>query len=101
MRALALALCIFAAQAQDYPARPIRLIVPQQPGSATDVLARLFAVKLGEALGQPLVIDNRVGAGGLLGAEAAAKSAPDGYTLLGGATSRVPVAPTTHMCIAY
>jgi tripartite-type tricarboxylate transporter receptor subunit TctC len=101
VRALALALCIFAAQAQDYPSRPIRVIVPQQPGSATDVLARLFAVKLGETLGQPLVIDNRVGAGGLLGAEAAAKSAPDGYTLLVGATSWITVAPHTHKSLPY
>jgi len=101
MRALALLLCIFAAQAQDYPSRPIRLILPQQPGSATDVLARLVAVKLGDALGQPLVIDNRVGAGGLLGAEAAAKAPPDGYTLLVGATAWITVAPHTYKALPY
>jgi tripartite-type tricarboxylate transporter receptor subunit TctC len=101
MRALALLLCVFAAQAQDYPSRPIRLILPQQPGSATDVLARLVAVKLGDTLGQPLVIDNRVGAGGLLGAEAAAKAPPDGYTLLVGATAWITVAPHTYKALPY
>jgi tripartite-type tricarboxylate transporter receptor subunit TctC len=101
MRAWLLLLCIFSAQAQDYPSRPIRLILPQQPGSATDVLARLVAVKLGDTLGQPLVIDNRVGAGGLLGAEAAAKAPPDGYTLLVGATAWITVAPHTYKALPY
>jgi tripartite-type tricarboxylate transporter receptor subunit TctC len=65
------------------------------------VLARLVAPKLGEALGQALVIDNRAGAGGLLGAEAAAKAPPDGYTLLVGATSWITVAPHTHKQLPY
>jgi tripartite-type tricarboxylate transporter receptor subunit TctC len=101
MRALLLLLCIFTAQAQDYPSRPIRLILPQQPGSATDVLARLVSVKLGDMLGQPLVIENRIGAGGLVGADAAAKAPPDGYTLLVGATAWITVAPHTYKTMPY
>jgi len=101
MRAWLLLLCILTAQAQDYPSRPIRLILPQQPGSATDVLARLVAVKLGDTLGQPLVIENRIGAGGLLGADAAAKAPPDGYTLLVGATAWITVAPHTYKTMPY
>ncbi len=72
----------FGALAQDYPARPVRLIVPYPPGGGTDVIARIVQPKLSEALGQTIVIENRGGAGGALGTEAAAKSAPDGYTLL-------------------
>lgn len=68
-----------------YPDKPIRLIVPYPPGGATDVIGRIVALKLGEQLGQQVIVDNRGGAGGNIGAEAAAKSAPDGYTLLMGA----------------
>lgn len=68
-----------------YPDKPIKLIVPYPPGGATDVIGRILALKLGEALGQQVIVDNRGSAGGNLGAEAAAKSAPDGYTLLMGA----------------
>ena len=96
-----LVLVATAAVSQDYPARPLRVVVPQSPGSATDVLARIVAPRLGETLGQPLVIDNRAGAGGLLGAEAAARAAPDGYTLLIGATSWITVAPHTHKKMPY
>ena len=70
------------AQAQDYPARPIRLIVPYPPGGGTDIIARIVQPKLSEYLGQPVLIENRGGAGGALGTEQAAKSAPDGYTFL-------------------
>jgi tripartite-type tricarboxylate transporter receptor subunit TctC len=68
--------------AQTYPAKPIRFIVPYPPGGGTDVIARIVQPKLSEALGQSIVIDNRGGAGGAVGTEIAAKSAPDGYTFL-------------------
>ena len=67
--------------AQNYPAKPIRVIIAQAPGSATDVISRVVANRLQESLGQPIVIEARPGAGGVLGTEAAARSAPDGYTL--------------------
>ncbi|MBL8376402.1 MAG: tripartite tricarboxylate transporter substrate binding protein [Burkholderiales bacterium] len=80
--ALALAMLTAQAQAQPYPMKPIRLVVPFPPGGATDAWARIVQVRLGEALGTSILIDNRGGAGGMIGAEIVAKSAPDGYTLL-------------------
>jgi tripartite-type tricarboxylate transporter receptor subunit TctC len=77
-------LMVGAACAQDYPNKPIRLVAPFSPGGATDVLARIVGQKLNERLGQPVIIENRVGAGGNIGAEQVARSAPDGYTLLMG-----------------
>jgi tripartite-type tricarboxylate transporter receptor subunit TctC len=70
------------ALAQDYPARPVKIIVPFAPGGPADIYARFLAQKLEVALAQPFVIDNRPGAGSVIGTDAAAKSAPDGYTLL-------------------
>ncbi|VTU29822.1 Bug family tripartite tricarboxylate transporter substrate binding protein [Variovorax sp. RA8] len=70
------------ALAQSWPAKSIRMIVPYPPGGANDITARIYGQHLGSALGQPIVIDNRAGAGGEIGAEAAAKSVGDGYTLL-------------------
>jgi tripartite-type tricarboxylate transporter receptor subunit TctC len=70
--------------AQTYPSRPIRLIAPSTPGDAPDVIARLIAVRLSPVLGQQVIVENRPGAGGVIGSEVAAKSAPDGYTLIMG-----------------
>src|SRR5215217_4205702 len=70
-----------AQESSDWPKRPIQLIVPYPPGSGTDVPARAIAQKLGDRLGQSVVVDNRPGAGGTLGAEAISKAAPDGYTI--------------------
>src|SRR6516164_10436301 len=81
-RSLALlALCSAQAFAQSWPAKPIRVIVPFTPGSGTDIIARTVSEKLTPQLGQPIVIENRPGAGGTIGGAIVAKSDPDGYTL--------------------
>jgi tripartite-type tricarboxylate transporter receptor subunit TctC len=77
-----LSLSIGTASAQSYPSRPVKLIVPFAPGGFTDVVARIVGQKLAAALGQPFVIENKVGAGSTLGSDFVAKSAPDGYTLV-------------------
>jgi tripartite-type tricarboxylate transporter receptor subunit TctC len=81
---LALALPVFVnpASAEDYPARPVRLIIPFPPGGSNDVVGRLVAQGLSDRLGKQVVVDNRSGAGGIIGTEIVAKSPPDGYTLL-------------------
>lgn len=78
----ALTACSACVGAQDYPSRPIRLIVPHAAGGANDILARIIAPRMAETLGQSLVVDNRGGAGAMIGTSLAAKAAPDGYTLL-------------------
>jgi tripartite-type tricarboxylate transporter receptor subunit TctC len=79
---LAVALAVVSAHAQDYPNRPVRVVVPFAAGGPADVYARFLAQRLQDSLGQPFVVENRPGAGALIGTEIAAKSAPDGYTLL-------------------
>src|SRR5437016_86511 len=85
--AFALAASINVCLAQQYPLKPVRIIIAQAPGSATDVVSRIVGNKLQENLGQPIVIDARPGAGGTLGTELAAKAPPDGYTLIMGNNS--------------
>src|SRR6218665_2484536 len=80
---LCLALCAIQVPAQEavpYPSRPLKLVVPLTPGTTTDLVAREFADRMSRKLGQPVVGDNRPGAGGIIAAQAVAKSAPDGYT---------------------
>jgi tripartite-type tricarboxylate transporter receptor subunit TctC len=89
-----------AAQA-DYPNKPLRLIVPFPPGGSTDIIGRVVALRLGEKLGQQVIVDNRGGAGGTIGTEAAAKAAPDGYTLAVGTTSTHAVAPGAYSKLGY
>ena len=99
-RALALAVSVGLAAGlagvclgQPYPNKPLRLLVPNPPGGATDTLARVLAPKLGEALGQPVIVDNRPGSNGNVASEAAAKAAPDGHTLYLAADAQIVIGP--------
>ena len=98
---LATSLLATAALAQSYPAKPIRLIVPFAAGGGNDNVARLVGKHLSDSLGQPLVIDNRPGAGGVLGAELAAKAVPDGYTLFLGGVGSHAVNPNLNDSLRY
>ncbi len=91
----------FNAGAQSYPARPIRLIVADAPGGAPDQLARILSQNLSAVLGQQVVVDNRPGAGGVLGAEIAAKARPDGYTLLMTTTAIYAILPNLRKNLPY
>jgi tripartite-type tricarboxylate transporter receptor subunit TctC len=91
--ALLAALLSAAAWGQQYPSRPIRLLVPNPPGGASDTIARIVGPVLGTALGQPVVVENRPGSNGNLSSELAAKAAPDGYTLLLGQDSQIVISP--------
>src|SRR5712691_5616754 len=83
LKAAAMLLALTAtAAAQDYPNKPVRLIIPFPPGGSNDVVGRMIATQLSEKLGKQVIVDNRAGAGGVIGTEVAANSSPDGYTLL-------------------
>ncbi len=82
MGCLAAVLQPLSAYAQDYPSRPVRIVVPGVAGDASDIIARLVGQKLSERMGQQFVVENRPGAGGIVGSEAVKKAMPDGYTLL-------------------
>lgn len=104
LSACAIALCAVAlpAAAQDaYPTKPVRMIAPFPPGGSTDVLCRLIALKLAASFGRQVIVDNRPGAGGSIGHEAAARAAPDGYTLLLTAKAALVVNPLLYKKIPY
>ncbi len=100
MLALAGIIATPAVQAQSFPSRPIRIMAPFAPGGPVDITARIVAQKLGESLGQPVIVENRAGASGMIGAEQVAKSAPDGHTLLANASIHV-IVPSLFTKMAY
>ena len=93
-------LCVGAA-AQSWPAKPIRIVVPFAPGGATDVPARLIAPKLSEALGQSVVVENKAGAGGIIGMDYVAKSPPDGYTFVMASNGELVMNPSIYPKLPY
>ena len=99
--AAALLTLALPAAAQPYPTKPVQLVVPFAAGSVTDLLARLMAQRLGDALGQPFVVDNKAGADGNIGAAFAAAAAPDGYTLLMGPASTNAINPSLHKNLKF
>ncbi|MGO4326170.1 Bug family tripartite tricarboxylate transporter substrate binding protein [Cupriavidus sp. 2TAF22] len=98
---LGIAMCAAHAQPQGYPARPVVLVVPFPPGGAVDIMGRLVGKKLGDRLGQPVVIENRAGAGTIVGAGYVAKAAPDGYTLFISSGSTFTVNPAINANLPY
>jgi tripartite-type tricarboxylate transporter receptor subunit TctC len=98
---VALAAAATSAWAQDYPNRPITLIVPFPPGGSTTIVGRIIADKMSETLGQQIIVDNRAGAGGTVGSRAAAKSSPDGYTILLGYTGTLAIGPSLYANVGY
>ena len=98
--ALALGLAAGGADAQDWPDRPVHIVVPLTAGSATDVMARIVAKQLSQQLGQPFIVENKPGAGGTIGTAAVARAKPDGYTLLVQSASYT-VTPTTYPSTPY
>ena len=99
--ALAALMPLPQARAQDYPTRPVTLIVPYPPGGGVDAMARIVGEKLTAALGQQVIVDNRGGGGGNIGARAVAKAAPDGYTLLLGHTATISINPALYANAGY
>ena len=94
-------LLVLTAEAQTYPTKPIRMIVPFPAGGATDILARALSQKLGEKIGQTVIVDNRPGAGGTIGADAAARAPADGYTLLLATSSTHSIGPAINPALTY
>jgi tripartite-type tricarboxylate transporter receptor subunit TctC len=94
-------LFLVSANAQTFPSRPIRFISPFPPGGAVDIITRITAQGLSETLGQPVVVENRSGAGGTIGADAAAKAPPDGYTLFSGGIATHGIAPALYSKLGY
>ena len=102
LAALSMALSPALANAQsDFPNKPVKLVIGFAPGGSTDIVGRIVAQKLGERLGQPVVIENKAGAGGTIGADATAKAAPDGYTLTLGTTSTHAIAAGAYSKLPY
>ena len=99
--AITLAACAGAAQAADYPQRPIQLVVPYPPGGAGDVLGRIIAKRLGVELKQSIIVENKAGAGTILGAQTVAKAEPDGYTLLLSSGTTFTVNPAVYTKLPY
>jgi len=98
---LAVFLCATLAAAANYPARPVRFVVPFPPGTTTDVVARLVALRVGDRIGQPVVVDNRSGASGTIGVETVSRAAPDGYTWGLGTTTTHALAPILNPQLGY
>ena len=98
---LALAMSASQAVAQAWPTKPIKWVVPFAPGGTTDILARTIGEKLAVALGQPVIVENKPGAGGGLGADFVAKAAPDGYTILGGTISTNAINASLYKDLPY
>ena len=99
--AIAALSCTGLAQAQTYPSKPIRIIVPFPTGGGVDLAARIIGQKLNEALGRPVIVDNRTGAAGHIGTEIAARSAPDGYTLVMGSLGPLAIDPSLYPGLPY
>src|SRR5262245_26149260 len=104
MKGVAFVLCLAAAlsvDAQGYPNRPIKVVVPYAAGGLPDTMARLVGQKMGDAMGQQMVIENRGGAGGIVGTNDVAKAAPDGYTLLVADVGQIAINPHLFSKLPY
>src|SRR5947199_5855143 len=103
LRTALLLICAAAlpATAQEYPSKPIRIVVGYSAGGGNDLIVRVIAPRMSEGLGQPIVVDNRPGAQSIIAAEIVAKSAPDGYTLLMGPSGPMTINPATYSKLPY